>query len=301
MQLVKGILALALAEAVLARDSLGCFSEIDTSVSKGFGQYQTQSECASKCGKDYPYVAIIDGGTCFCLSSLPTSNQVDDSECNVQCNGFGQVNCGGANAYTVFTGAGRSSQVPSLLTSSRALASTSVPENSATSSSPASGTSGSVVSPSGGQNSGSSTASPKKPAGDGTSGGASNVGPIVRGLVVLVLIGVGVFFFLRHRKLADDGDDDDEGVFYKKGASTAPNSFADSVKAPSTFSNPAFNRPMSNPFLHPSDDSANQKISHTDLTDPRLNPMLMGSRPLSVGSLADEADYSRKILTVHNP
>ena len=217
MQLVKGILALALAEAVLARDSLGCFSEIDTSVSKGFGQYQTQSECASKCGKDYPYVAIIDGGTCFCLSSLPTSNQVDDSECNVQCNGFGQVNCGGANAYTVFTGAGRSSQVPSLLTSSRALASTSVPENSATSSSPASGTSGSVVSPSGGQNSGSSTASPKKPAGDGTSGGASNVGPIVGGLVgglvALVLIGVGVFFFLRHRKLADDGDDDDDGVF----------------------------------------------------------------------------------------
>lgn len=306
MQLVKGILALALAEALLAMDSLGCFSEIDTSVSKGFGQYQTQSECSSSCGASYPYVAIINGGICFCLSSFPTSNQVDASKCNVPCNGFGQVNCGGAKAYTVFQGAGRSGLVLlTLLLSSTALSSsTSAPANSATSSSTTSGTSGSVVNPSIAQTSGSATAtSLSKLAGNGTSGGFSKVGPIVGGLVgglaALVLIGVGVFFFLRRRKLADDDADDEK--FYRKGASTAPNSFADSVKNPSTFSNPAFDRPMSNPFVHPSDDSADRKISRIELTDPRLNPILMGSRPLSEGSLADEADYSRKILTVHNP
>lgn len=41
--------------------------------------------------------------------------------------------------------------------------------------------------------------------------------------------------------------------------------------------------------------------SPQDASDPRLNPVMLGRRRLSEGSLADEADYSRKILRVANP
>lgn len=35
--------------------------------------------------------------------------------------------------------------------------------------------------------------------------------------------------------------------------------------------------------------------------DQRLNPAMLGERRISDGSLADEQDYSRKILRVANP
>lgn len=35
--------------------------------------------------------------------------------------------------------------------------------------------------------------------------------------------------------------------------------------------------------------------------DQRLNPVMLGERRLSEGSIADERDYSRKILRVANP
>ncbi|KAI5952881.1 hypothetical protein KGF54_003748 [Candida jiufengensis] len=74
--------------------------------------------------------------------------------------------------------------------------------------------------------------------------------------------------------------------------------------------------PMVNPFQHPNDDlvsgskSGNRnslfglgrlKTSNGGFIDPRLNPIMMGRRRLSEGSLADEADYSRKVLQVANP
>jgi cell wall integrity and stress response component len=48
---------------------------------------------------------------------------------------------------------------------------------------------------------------------------------------------------------------------------------------------------MSNPFL----------TKEELMVDQRLNPVMLGRRRISEGSLADEADYSRKILRVANP
>lgn len=113
----------------------------------------------------------------------------------------------------------------------------------------------------------------------------------------MALIGVAVFFFIRRRNQSDDDDDED---FYEKGGNSGAGSSSGTIKKPANF-NPAFDRPMSNPFVHPSDESADKRASRSELTDPRLNPVMMGRRRLSEGSLADEADYSRKILGVANP
>lgn len=41
--------------------------------------------------------------------------------------------------------------------------------------------------------------------------------------------------------------------------------------------------------------------NHFMAVDQRLNPVMLGERRLSEGSIADERDYSRKILRVANP
>lgn len=107
------LVVLFLAALVASDDSsIGCFSSVDTSVSKGYNKFQTQSLCASLCGDSYAYVAITNGGTCYCLLSLPSTLTSDDS-CNVPCNGYGSVMCGGAEAYSVFAGLGEASDASS--------------------------------------------------------------------------------------------------------------------------------------------------------------------------------------------
>lgn len=101
--LIASLASLAWAEV---GDTVGCYSKVDTSNYKENGQYETATLCATKCGDDYPYVAIKNGGMCYCLSSKPTSNLVSSSKCSTPCNGYGSIMCGGTNAYTVFVGLG---------------------------------------------------------------------------------------------------------------------------------------------------------------------------------------------------
>lgn len=316
MQLSHLFAASILSVSVLSAltDSIGCFASVDTSQSQGFGQYETQSSCAASCGPSYPYVAIKNGGYCYCLSAMPTTDLISNAQCNVPCNGFGQVMCGGQNAFTVFVGAG-SANSQLLLSSISSLQSISSRDASGTTSAPTHGTSvmvattsdsnGSIIYKTVTQTSGStstSTGSKSKHNSESSSKSSSNVGAIVGGVVgglaALALIGVGVFFFIRRRNLSDDDDDED---YYEKGGSSGAGSASGTITKPAKFHNAAFDRPMSNPFVHPSDDSADKRISRSELTDPRLNPIMMGRRRLSEGSLADEADYSRKILAVANP
>lgn len=121
---------------------------------------------------------------------------------------------------------------------------------------------------------------------------------MVGGLAAVALIGLGVFFFMRRRN-----DDDDDEEFYDKGAAGVTRGTGTGKSKNSKF-NSAFDMPLANPFVHPSDDSADKRMSRmtqAGLADPRLNPAMMGRRRLSEGSLADETDYSRKILAVSNP
>ncbi|KAF5208599.1 hypothetical protein E0198_005103 [Clavispora lusitaniae] len=336
------ILAALLAHWVTA-SGLGCYSSIDTSNSKGYNQYQTSSSCAQACGNDYPYVAVKNGGYCFCLSSMPT-DETDSSDCNVKCNGYGTDMCGGASAYTVFQGqgnddgaaavsgsAGASSGVnsnsASAATSSNAAnsspstsatsssdasttsdAATSLPDSSITSTSgqssvtvivttSASGESGSAAVKTVTKTSGpSASASASSGSGHSSNKKSSNTGAIVGGVVGgiggVAVLAAAVFFFMRRRS----DDDDNEEELYEK--STGGVSRGGTSKGSTV--NPVFDTPMANPF---SDAYADKRASNAvpPLSDPRLNPVMMGRRRISEGSLADETDYSRKILAVANP
>lgn len=330
-----------------ADDSLGCFSSIDTSVSKGYNAYQTSSICALSCGTDYAYVAVKDGGYCYCLLSLPTTT-TSSSSCNVVCNGYGSVMCGGTSAYSVFAGEGVASASDSAAassgtstssstssTSSASLSSLSTAKTSSTSSS------ATTVSPSSLQvdstsapdttlsatssntslvvttstnatgqitktvtaTSSSTASSGLKSSSSGKSTKKSNtgaiVGGVVGGLAAVILIAVGVFFFMRYR---NSDDEDDEEEFYDKNTDGVTRGTG-TAKSKKNFAS-AFDMPMANPFVHPSDEFADKRASRmtaSELADPRLNPTMMGRRRLSEGSLADETDYSRKILGVANP
>ncbi|KAM9917420.1 hypothetical protein OXX59_009352 [Metschnikowia pulcherrima] len=332
------IAVLMLAARFVSADE-GCFSSVDTSVSKGPQQYGTQSSCSESCGSSYPYVAMKNGGDCYCLSKLPSSSlETSSSQCSVGCNGYGQTVCGGTNAYTVFenieySGGAVSSGAASSSSSSAASRSSSLSSRSASASSAASSSSAgessvtdgatqsassSIVTsdPSSSSSSVSmrtvtatsgSTSSPTSSSGSNSNNSENksktNVAPIVGGVVggvAALAIGLAILFFIRRRNSKDDDDEED---FYKKGSAGSAGS-GGVARAKSNKFNSVFDMPMANPFEHPSDVVSEKRASSAaagELTDPRLNPVMMGRRRLSEGSLADEADYSRKILSVANP
>lgn len=328
-----------------ADSGLGCYSSVDTSVSKGYSKYQSSGLCADTCGSDYPYVAIKNGGDCYCLLSLPSS-LTSSSNCNVKCNGYGLDMCGGTSAYTVFVGngnagdelssAGAASAAGNSMSSiaSNTASSSAVQHSSSTLSLSSSASSSlssaslsftatlmttnaastAVITTTSGENGSVIYKTVTTQASPTSSSEANNhlsskkstnvapiVGGVVGGLAALALIGVGIFFFIRRRS---DNDDDDEEEFYEKGSGNL-NAGGGSSKSRKNRLNSVFDMPMSNPFAHPTDDFADKRLSkmtqNGGLTDPRLNPVMMGRRRLSEGSLADETDYSRKILGVANP
>lgn len=331
MQLYIPLLA-ALISLVTADSPLGCFLLVNIASSQGTWMYQTSSYCAQQCSQ-YAYVAVKNGNECFCLSLLPSLNLVDSSECSTPCAGFGQDTCGGSDSYNVYKGtgsqgggsasAGTASKTTSLSLSTLlpSLSTTSASSDALTSSqsqqtkvvtleASASGGSQTVrtvtsLPTSSGSSLPSSLLSPSNKK------SSTSIGPIVGGVVggvaAVAMIAGLVFFLIRRRALGDDDDDEEE--FYDKssgGLSRGPGTNKSRKLAS------PLDLPMTNPFVHPADSLADQPMrSNTlhhppvhplgDLGDPRLNPVMMGRRRLSEGSLADETDYLRKILQVANP
>ncbi|GEQ70517.1 hypothetical protein JCM33374_g4195 [Metschnikowia sp. JCM 33374] len=343
--------ALLLLATKLVSADYGCFSSVDTSVKKAWEQYGTKEACSASCGDGYPYIAMKNGGDCFCLTELPgSSSQTSSSQCAVKCNGYGQDICGGTNAYTVFdnlsysggpvstaTTSQTSSKASSSSTGASASSSNTSPNTNSLSASTSTGASSSSTSQgitpgvtpsvttttfSDGSNSvqyktvtttsdttssSTSTSSSSSSSAANVNGSnnksSTNIAPIVGGVVggaAAVAIAFAIFFFIRRRNLKNEDDEED---FFKKG-STGSTGRGGISRAKSNKINSVFDMPMANPFEHPADDIAEKrasKMTNTGLTDPRLNPVMMGRRRLSEGSLADEADYSRKILGVANP
>lgn len=133
---------------------------------------------------------------------------------------------------------------------------------------------------------------------------STNVGAIAGGVVGGVVGGVlvfGLIFFCWRRHANSDDEDDEEITLDKPSVLSRANGSSKSKSKVNGLS--LLDRPMSNPFSDPLESSAAAAGGSNDqgLVDPRLNPMMMGRRRLSDNSLADEADYSRKILQVANP
>ncbi|RCK58163.1 Uncharacterized protein in LEU2 3'region [Candida viswanathii] len=120
------------------------------------------------------------------------------------------------------------------------------------------------------------------------------VGGVVGGIGGLLVLVAGIWFFMRRRNRDEETDEEE---FFDKPLARSNGSKKGSRKGPS-----ALDMPMVNPFQHPADDLVrSQSERRNDFVDPRLNPIMMGRRRLSEGSLADETDYSRKVLKVANP
>jgi cell wall integrity and stress response component len=120
------------------------------------------------------------------------------------------------------------------------------------------------------------------------------VGGVVGGVAGIVIVSLIAFFLVRKRRQDEDHDEEE---FYDKPEMARGGTNKLKRNKPAS----PLDRPMSNPFTDPSEAMVAAGGGKLGLVDPRLNPMMMGRRRLSEGSLADETDYSRKILQVANP
>lgn len=228
------------------------------------------------------------GSDCWCGSTLPSeSDKVDDSECSTACTGFGEAKCGGNKAYSVYlTGYDNSvgSDAGSSTSDSNSNGSGGGSGNGGSSSSiPGSALSSptqigstvvsqepSVITKAGetivitasGQADATSQASTESNGGSSKIGIA--VGVVVGVIVLFVLLGAGVFFVRHRRRKAVEEEYRRNQAINSYGTSDKPHSKGGSI------------------------------------SDQRLDPSLVHHRRQSDGSIADEMDFSRRILQVHS-
>ncbi|KAL8735636.1 MAG: hypothetical protein Q9166_000805 [cf. Caloplaca sp. 2 TL-2023] len=278
--------------------SKGCFSAADGFLSQGSYTYQSQGHCQELCvGLKKPVMALTGGSDCSCGDLLPvTSSKVSDSEC--------ATDCGGSDAWSVLltgvndnVGSAQESSdsdtesqsesqpkpspkaAPSPSTSSTPPTTPSSPDKTKPSSSavaavaqpdttkdkpPSTITRAStVVVTAPGQTQAvpvsAETHEPSK--GPNTAGIAAGV---VVGVIAVCAIAGGLFIFLRRRKRRAMEEE--------------------------------YQRNTANPFETESESKA-PPSSHS-MSDSRLEPSVMLQRRQSDGSIADNQDYSRRILKV---
>ncbi|KAF1351981.1 hypothetical protein BDV97DRAFT_136047 [Delphinella strobiligena] len=279
------------ASAMSAMTYVGCFNSSKPMTDQGSYTYQTSGYCQQVCyNVSAPAMGLYSGSNCYCGDSLPAENdKVDDSSCDTPCQGYGQDDCGGASFWSVYkTGYDNSvSYYDGTSSSSSSSSSTSQSSSSSSgtssSSSTASSTSDSpvlVTSAAPGRTvvitlaaSATNTDSATQ---DKKSGGGSNTAGIAAGVVVGVVVAAalagGAFFFFRNRKRKQIEEE------YSKRSQAQDFGAAGAVHT----------RGMS-------------VRSVSGGNDARLDPEAMMARRLSDGSIADEQDYSRRILKVTNP
>ncbi|KAK5011248.1 hypothetical protein LTR39_004557 [Cryomyces antarcticus] len=261
----------------------GCFSSSAPLTDQGSARYQSSGYCQPICAGQNQPVLGLSSANCYCGNLLPAAgSKVSDSFCNIPCNGYGTENCGGSNYWSVYLTGTTNNQIGnyegsspgSSSSSSSALAATQAPSSSsqaaATTTPPAVVTSvapgTTIVLTVPAQGDATTSASPNK----GGSGGSNTAGiaaGVVVGVVVLAAIAGAAFYFLRRRKQQEAEKD------YRR--SLAARDFVSGGKPPAT--------------------------AESSMNDSRLDPGVMQQNRQSDGSIADNQDYSRRILRVANP
>ncbi|KAL7911014.1 hypothetical protein GGI35DRAFT_332455 [Trichoderma velutinum] len=235
-------------------------SVVSTDVSSG--------SCNKYCIQQKFFVAATQGDTCFCgLAYPPDGDQVEDSKCAFPCPAYPLEACGQLGHpgfFSVYnTGVNINPafyEPPSSSTSSSSSSSTSTTSSASENSSSASSPSGPASQSAEATPTDAPTDSKKK----------TNVAGIAAGTVVGVVVLGGLlgaaFFTMRRRRNAEIEEE------HRRNA--AVNAFINGSKPPST-------------------------SGSISMTDSRLDP-IMAHRRLSDGSIADNEDYSRRILRVTN-
>ncbi|KAK5130068.1 hypothetical protein LTR08_002501 [Meristemomyces frigidus] len=267
----------------------GCFSSSDGLTDQGSWTYQTSGYCQPICVDANQAVLATTGGTnCWCGDVLPQADsKVDDSKCNTPCDGYPAEECGGSGFYSVYL-SGTEATVPNYSGSDSASSGASSSTSVATSTSPSSQTTPSttaspsvVTSVSPGQtvvvtlpaSQQSGSTAPPPPSAKSEKSSKPNVAGIAAGVVVGVVAAVAIIagailFLQRRRRQAAEED-----YSRKNQVSDFMRGGHDDLKPPTT--------------------------AYSNLSDSRLDPG--AGRRNSIGSIADDQDYSRRILKVANP
>ncbi|KAI9834266.1 MAG: hypothetical protein M1819_003104 [Sarea resinae] len=250
----------------------GCYSTGYPLEDQGAYTFQTSGYCQKVCvALNKPVMATTGGSNCWCGDELPpTSDKVADNQCNSPCQGYQQDTCGGDMLWTVAL-AGIGGSVPVASPSSSSAAAT-TKASSTVATSPTLKTEGPSVVTIGGPTkvvtaSGQSTAAAPtettKKHGSGTNKAGIAAGVVV-GVVALSAIIGGALVYLRMRRRRAIEEE------YRRNA--ALTGFGGAKPG-----------------------------SASSVSDSRLEPSVMMQRRQSDGSIADNQDYSRRILKVTNP
>lgn len=240
----------------------GCWKSNANMTVERSGVDVSSGKCWEQCKEDFNVFAL-QGSKCYCGMEYPKEgDQVDDEKCDWPCPGFGKEACGALKVYySVFN------------TGLELAPDNYVPEKSTTSAAPSStkAAESTTAETSAAPTETKDTSTTSEAASDGEEKkDGPNVGAIAAGVVVGVVliatIGGGAIFFVRRRRNAEIEEE------HRRNA--AVNAFINGSKPP----------------------GSSGSIS---MTDSRLDPV-MAHRRLSDGSIADNQDYSRRILRVTN-
>lgn len=225
----------------------------------------SSGSCTGYCSANKFPVAALQGDECFCgFAYPPDGDQVEDAKCAFPCPAYPQEACGqiGHPGFFSVFNTGVNINPPYYEPPS----STSSSSSSTSTTSSGSETSSSAASPSGPA----SQSAEATPTDAPTDNKKTNVAGIAAGTVVGVVVLGGLlgaaFFTMRRRRNAEIEEE------HRRNA--AVNAFINGSKPPST-------------------------SGSISMTDSRLDP-IMAHRRLSDGSIADNEDYSRRILRVTN-
>jgi cell wall integrity and stress response component len=245
-----------------AMRSQGCFRSSGNLTIHALTKPNTSGACLEVCSADFA-VSATRGDDCYCGDSYPPENsQTDDEDCSQPCGGYPQEACGNMNprAWSVYN-TGLTIDVSF---------DDPPPESTSTSAAPTTSATNSASNPP--QQSATGAPSDGADGDENTDDGSDGpnvvaiVAGIVGGVVAIAALAGGFWFFLRRRRNAEIEEE------HRRNA--AVNAFISGAKPPSSSGN-------------------------ISLTDSRLEPGL-GARRMSDGSIADNQDYSRKILRVTN-
>lgn len=241
-------------------------------------------------------MGLTGGSNCYCGSSLPAkSDLVDDSYCDTPCDGYDTENCGGDDYWSIYKtglddsvsyysgsasssgGSSTSHASSTAAPSTTAAASTSVTSaGSPTTNTPVVITSEApgktvviTLSATSAASATSSADSDDKKEHKSKSNTAGIAAGVVVGVVVIAAIAGGVYFYMRNRRRKQI-----EEEYSKRSQAQGPGI--------------------------PASRGMSVRSNHAG-PDARLDPEAMVNRRLSDGSIADEQDYSRRILKVTNP
>ncbi|KAI9738214.1 MAG: hypothetical protein M1834_008712 [Cirrosporium novae-zelandiae] len=247
----------------------GCFDDAGPLVDQGSYTYQSPGYCQTVCVKlNKAVMGLKSGSNCWCGNLIPAnSSYVSESKCDSSCDGYDKDICGGSKTWSVYlTGVDNGvGYADSDSTSTDGATKTTKGSGAGKTQQPSVITAAGktiVITASSQASDIAASESASKAASSGTNKAGIAAGVVV-GVVVLGAAAGGAFFYLRMRKRRQVEEE------YRRNA--AENPFTGKIP-PSTA-----------------------------MSDSRLDPSIASYRRQSVGSIADEQDFSRRILKVTNP